>query len=81
MEGPDGRVRNGRISGGNFECSQKWVEFENAEEILTDDEFADAIREKCIKTSTEMYRAMSRYTNSEASTIVRSVTGLDGVEA
>ena len=37
--------------------------------------------EKCIKASKDMYNVLARYTSSEASTIVRTVTGLDGVEA
>ena len=53
----------------------------NAEEILQDDEFVDANREKCIEASEEVYSASAECTNSEASTIARSVTGLDGVEA
>ena len=45
------------------------------------DEFVDANREKCIKASIVLYSVLATYTNSEASTIVRRVTGLDGVEA
>ena len=37
--------------------------------------------EKRIKASREVYSVLARYTNSGASTIVRSVTELDGVEA
>ena len=53
----------------------------NAEEIIKDDKFVDVNREQCIKASTALYSVLARYTNSEASPIVRSVTGLDGVEA
>ena len=53
----------------------------NAKEILKDDEFVDADREKWIKARKEMCYVLVRNTNSEASTIVRSVAGLDGVEA
>ena len=42
----------------------------NAEEILVDDD-----REKCIKV-TEKCTVLARSTNSEASTIMRSVTGI-----
>ena len=52
----------------------------SAEEILEDDEFVDANTERCIEASEEMYSALAECTNSEASTIARSVTGLDGVE-
>ena len=51
------------------------------EKILTDDEFVGANREKCIKATEEMFSVLERYTNFEASTMVRSVTELDGVEA
>ena len=53
----------------------------NAEDILEDDVLVDANRDTCFKASKEMYSVLARCTNSEASTIVRSVTGLDGVEA
>ena len=43
-----------------------------AEEILKVDEFVDANREKCIKASERnVLCVVVRYTNSEASTIVR----------
>ena len=45
-------------------------EVRNAEDILKDDEFVDANREKRIKASKEKYRVLARYTNTEASTIV-----------
>ena len=41
----------------------------------------DANREQCIKASKEMYSVLANCTNSEASTIAGSVSGLDGVEA
>ena len=53
----------------------------NVEEILKDDESVDGNREICIKARKEVYSVLARYTNFEASTIVRSVTGLDGAEA
>ena len=49
------------------------------EEILKD-EFIDANRERCINASREMYTVLATHTNSEASAIVRTVTGLDGVK-
>ena len=51
----------------------------NAEEILKDHEFVDANRERCVTAAEEMYSVFARYTNSESSTTVRSVTGLDEV--
>ena len=47
----------------------------NSEEIWKDDEFVDANREKYIKARKEMYSALVSHTNSEASTIVRCLTG------
>ena len=47
---------------------------ESKDEVLKEDRFADANRERCIKTSREMYSVLARYTSSEASTIVKSVT-------
>ena len=41
----------------------------------------DANRERCRKPSREMYSVLARYTSSEALTIVKSVTELDGVGA
>ena len=38
-------------------------------------------REGCAKTSRELYSVPVRYTSSEASTVVKSVTGFEGVEA
>ena len=49
------------------------------EGILIDEEIVDANADKCMKASKEMCSVFARYTNSESSTIVRSVTGLDGV--
>ena len=37
-------------------------------------------RERCIIASREMFSVLARYATSVASTIVRSVAGLDGVE-
>ena len=52
----------------------------NLEEILKEDAFLDANKEACAKVSRD-YGALARYTSSEASAIVKSVTGLEGVEA
>ena len=52
----------------------------NVEGILIHKEFVDANADKCMKASKEMCSVFARYTNSESSTIVRSVTGLDGVK-
>ena len=41
----------------------------------------DANRERCVKAGTEMYGLLARYTNSEALTIVKSVSEMDGVRA
>ena len=46
----------------------------NSEEIWKDDEFVDANR-KVHQGQKNMYSALVRYTNSEASTIVRNLTG------
>ena len=43
----------------------------NVEELLKDDELVAANTEKCIKASKELFSVLARYTNSEASTIVR----------
>ena len=44
-------------------------------------ELVEVDRTKCTKASGELYSMWSRYTGSEAATIVRSVKGLYGVEA
>ena len=54
---------------------------ESKDEVLKEDRFVDANRERCMKTRREMCSVLARYTNSEASTIVKSVTELDGVGA
>ena len=41
----------------------------------------DANRERCVKAGKEMYGVLARYTNSEALTIVKSVSEMDGVRA
>ena len=47
-----------------------------------EDQFVDANRERCRKASRdEMYCVLARYTSSEALTIVKSVTEMDGVGA
>ena len=47
---------------------------------MKDDAFIDANRDNASTFVKEMYSVLARYRNSEASTIVRSLTGLDGVE-
>ena len=53
----------------------------DAEDVLKDDELVDDNREKCIDASREVCSALARCTNSESSTIGRTVTELDGMEA
>ena len=53
----------------------------STEEIFGEDQFVDANRERCKKASREMYSVLARYTGTEALTLVKSVTELDGVEA
>ena len=50
----------------------------NAEEILKDYELKT--EKKRSEARKEIYSVLSRCTNSEASTIARSATGLDGLE-
>ena len=40
----------------------------------------DANRERCVKAGKEMHGVLARYTNSEALTIVKSVSDKDGVK-
>ena len=54
---------------------------ESIEEVLKEAKFVDANRERCVKASKEMYGVLARYTNSEALTIVKSVSEMDGVRA
>ena len=54
---------------------------ESIGEILREAKFVDANRERCVKAGKEMYGVLARYTNSEALTIVKSVSELDGVRA
>ena len=70
------------ISGTNGELAEilnaaERTGMKSTEEILREDQFVDANR----KASREMYTVLARYTSSEALTIVKSVTELDGVEA
>ena len=51
------------------------------EEVLREAKFVDANRERCVKAGEEMYGVLARYTNSEALTIVKSVSEMDGVRA
>ena len=54
---------------------------ESIEEVLREAKFVDANRERCVKAGKEMYGVLARYTNSEALTIVKSVSEMDGVRA
>ena len=54
---------------------------ESIEEVLREAKFVDANRERCVKAGNEMYGVLARYTNSEALTIVKSVSEMDGVRA
>ena len=51
------------------------------EEALMSSHFVDVNTERCVNASRGMCSVLARYTSSEASTIARSVTELDGVEA
>ena len=53
----------------------------NTEEILGEVQFGGAKGERCSKASREMFCVLARYTSSEALTIVKSVTEMDGVRA
>ena len=54
---------------------------ESIEEVLRGAKFVDANRERCVKAGKEMYGVLARCTNSEALTIVKSVSEMDGVRA
>ena len=54
---------------------------ESIEEVLREAKFVDANRERCVKAGKEMYGVLARYTNSEALTVVKSVSEMDGVRA
>ena len=54
---------------------------ESIEEVLREAKFVDANRERCVKGGKELYGVLARYTNSEALTIVKSVSEMDGVRA
>ena len=54
---------------------------ESIEEVLREAKFVDANRERCVKAGKELYGVLARYTNSEALTIVKSVSEMDGVRA
>ena len=47
---------------------------------LKEHTFMDANKRACVKASRELHSALARYTWTEASTIVKSVTGLADVE-
>ena len=53
----------------------------NLEGILKEDASVDASKETCVEASGELYSVLARCTSSETSTIARSVTGVEGVEA
>ena len=55
-------------------------EDKNVGTVLDGDEFEDADQPRCTKAGRELSSLLAKCTESEASTIVRSVTGLDGVE-
>ena len=86
-----GRTRLGRsrllCSGMNEEFAEMQTmaeanRIECIEEVLRDANFVDANRaERCVKAGKEMYGVLVRYTNSEALTIVKSVSEMDGVRA
>ena len=54
---------------------------ESIEEVLREPNFVDANREKCVKAGKEMYGVLARYANSEALTMVKKVSEMDGVRA
>ena len=76
VEDQDGRIKNERRSGGTVDSSRdgRTDGVRGVVEILEDEDFVDANREKCINTSRDMYSALASHTNSEASTTVRTVT-------
>ena len=74
------------VSGMNDEFAEmlttaEAVGIERIEEALREANFVDANREKCVKAGKEMHGVLARYTNSEALTIVKSVSEMDGVRA
>ena len=56
---------------------------DSIEEVLREAKFVDANRGKCVcvKAGKEMYYVLAEYANSEALTIVKSVSEMDGVRA
>ena len=72
--------RDARRIGGKKLDAAKADGVRKLEEILSEDAVLGA-NKKCVKASRELYSVLARYTSFEASTIVRSVTGLDRVEA
>ena len=74
------------VSGMNEELAEILITaeadgIESIEEVLGKAKFVDANRERCVKASKELYGVLARYTNSEALTIVKSVSEMDGVRA
>ena len=53
----------------------------NLGEILKEDTFLDVNKEACAEASRELWSVLATYTSSGASTTVKSVTDLEGVEA
>ena len=79
VEDQDGRVVNEWRFGGTVECRRDgWSERRQDPERRR---AGSANREKCIEASRKMLSVLARHANSEASTITRTVTELDGVEA
>ena len=70
-------VPNEQRLGGTVACDG----VRNASEILKYDEFVDVTREKRIEVVREMYSVLATHVTSEASTIARTATEMDGVES
>ena len=80
VENQDGSVGNEQRSCGILDAAE--VDgIKNLEEALKEDTFMDADKGAYVKASRELYSAPTRHTSSEASTIVQSTTGLEGVES
>ena len=59
----------------------RWVESESRADLERRRVLWNADREKGIEASEVMHSVLARYADSEGSTIVRSVTGLDRVRS
>ena len=80
------KIKTTAVSGMNEEFAEMLTTaetegIESIEEVLKEAKFVDANRERCVKDSKEMYGVLARYTNSEALTIVKSVSEMDGVRS